>query len=85
VRELYYPLPDEYRTYPPDVELLRALAEQTGGKLAPSVPEMFASQGDVGRARTPLWPWLAGIALAFYLLDVAVRRAPWFRRWLDVQ
>jgi hypothetical protein len=83
-RELYYPLPDEYRTHLPDVELLRALAEQTGGKLAPSVPEIFAGQGDVGRARRPLWPWLAAVALAFYLLDIAVRRSPWFRRWLGV-
>ena len=85
VRGLFYPLPDEYRAYPPDVDLLRAIAEQTGGKLAPSVPEIFAPQGDVGRARTPLWPWLAAIGLVFYMLDIAVRRAPWFRYWLDVQ
>lgn len=79
LRELFYPLPDEYRAYPPDVDLLRAIAQETGGKLAPSVPEIFAAQGDVGRARTPLWPWLAASALVFYLLDIAVRRAPWFR------
>jgi hypothetical protein len=82
-RQLYYPYPDEYRSYPPDVELLRALSEQTGGKLAPSVPEIFAAQGDVGRTRTPLWPWLAGIALVAYLLDIAARRSPWVRRWLE--
>jgi hypothetical protein len=83
-RELFYPLPDEYRAYPPDVELLRSLAEQTGGKLAPAIPEIFALQGDVGHTRTPLWPWLAAIALVFYLFDIAVRRSPWFRRWLDI-
>jgi uncharacterized membrane protein len=83
-RELFYPLPDEYRAYPPDVELLRALAEQTGGKLGPAIPDIFSAQGDVGRTRTPLWPWLAAIGLVFYLLDIALRRSPWLRRWLDV-
>ena len=82
-RRLYYPYPDEYRSHLPDMVLLRALAEETGGKLAPSITEIFAAQGDLGRTRQPLWPWLAAIALLFYLCDIAVRRAPWFRRWLE--
>jgi len=82
-RQLFYPYPDEYRSFPPDLELLESLAGQTGGKMAASIPEIFAAQGDRGVSRTGLWPWLAAIGLLLYLCDIAVRRAPWFRRWLD--
>jgi len=82
-RRLYYPYPDEYRSLPPNMNLLRALAEETGGKLAPEIGEIFAAQGDRGSSRTPMWPWFAGIALLLYLCDIAVRRAPWFRHWLE--
>ena len=63
--------------------LLETLAAQTGGKVGASVAEIFAAQGDRGVSRTALWPWLAAIGLLLYLCDIAVRRAPWFRRWLD--
>jgi uncharacterized membrane protein len=82
-RQLFYPYPDEYHSLPPDLELLTALSEQTGGKVGASVAEIFAAQGDRGQSRTPLWPWLAAIALALYLADICVRRAPWVRRWLE--
>ena len=82
-RQLFYPYPDEYRSFPPDLELLETLAAQTGGKVGASVAEIFAAQGDHGVSRTALWPWLAAIGLLLYLCDIAVRRAPWFRRWLD--
>ena len=82
-RQLFYPYPDEYRSFPPNLELLQALAAQTGGKVGASIPEIFAAQGDHGVSRTALWPWLAAIGLLLFLCDVAVRRAPWFRRWLD--
>jgi len=65
------------------LELLHALADKTGGKLAPSVAEIFAAQGDRGTTTRLLWPWLAAFALVLYLCDLAVRRAPWVRRWLD--
>ena len=82
-RRLFYPYPDEYRSFPPNAELLEALAAQTGGKVGASIAEIFAAQGDRGVSRTALWPWLAAIGLLLYLCDIAVRRAPWFRRWLD--
>jgi Ca-activated chloride channel family protein len=84
IRRLYYPYPDEYRSAPPNIALLRALAEQTGGKLAPSTAEIFDPGSDRGRTRQALWPWLAAAALFSYLLDVAVRRAPWIRRRLEL-
>jgi len=82
-RQLFYPYADEYRSYPPDLELLSSVSAQTGGKLAPSVEEIFADQGDESRDRIPLWPWLAAAALACYLFDLALRRLPWARRWFE--
>ncbi len=83
LRRLYYPYPDEYRSALPDTALLRALAEQTGGKLAPRTEEIFDAGSDRGRSHRPLWAWLAAASLITYLLDIAVRRAPRIRRWLD--
>jgi Ca-activated chloride channel homolog len=82
-RTLNLDFPDEYRAFPPDIELLSALARATGGKVAASVAEVFAQQGDESRTTMTLWPWFAALALIFYLLDVAVRRSPLAWRWLE--
>jgi uncharacterized membrane protein len=82
-RRMPFKYPDEYRSYPPDLPLLQAVAERTGGKVGASVAEIFDAQGDRGARRTPLWPWLVGAALAVYLLDIALRRAPWLRRLFE--
>jgi Ca-activated chloride channel family protein len=82
-RELYQDYPDEYRAFPPDIELLSALARATGGKVAPSIAEVFAQQGDESRTTKTLWPRFAALALIFYLLDIAVRRSPLAWRWLE--
>jgi Ca-activated chloride channel homolog len=83
IRRLYYSYPDEYRSAPPNIALLRALTEQTGGKLAPTSAEIFDPGADRGHTRRTLWPWLAAAALFSYLLDVAVRRTPWIRHLLE--
>jgi Ca-activated chloride channel homolog len=82
-RMLHQDYPDEYRAFPPDIELLSALARATGGKVAPSIAEVFAQQGDESRTTKTLWPWFAALALIFYLLDIAVRRSPLAWRWLE--
>jgi uncharacterized membrane protein len=82
-RQLFYPYPDEYRSYPPNLELLQAIAQQTGGKLGAGVSEIFDPQDDRGASRTSLWPWLAAAALVLYLLDILVRRAGFVRRLFD--
>ena len=81
-RELFYPYTDEYRLYPPNAELLAAIADETGGKMLPENEEIFAAQGETASVPTPLWPFFAGLALLAYLLDIALRRAPWFWRRL---
>ena len=82
-RVLHQDYPDEYRALPPDIELLNTLARATGGKVAPSVAEIFARQGDESRTSKFLWPWFAMLALIFYLLDISVRRSPLAWRWLE--
>jgi len=77
-RELFYPYSDEYRLYPPNAELLAAIAGQTGGKVLPENEEIFADYGESASVPTPLWPFLVALALLGYLLDIALRRAPWF-------
>ncbi len=83
VQRIYYPYPDEYRTAAPNIALLRSLAEQTGGKLAPATAEIFAPGADRGRRHQSLWQWFALAALILYVFDIALRRAPLIRRWLD--
>jgi hypothetical protein len=82
-RTLHRDYADEYRAFPPNMELLGALASATGGKVAPSVAEIFAQQGDASRATKTLWPWFAALGLILYLLDIAVRRSPLAWRWLE--
>jgi len=82
-RVLHPDYPDEYRAFPPNIELLSALARATGGKVAPSITEVFAQQGDESRTTKTLWPYFAALALIFYLLDIAVRRTPVAWRWLE--
>jgi hypothetical protein len=79
-RELVRPWPAEYRSVAPDHALLKALAEQTGGQVAPSVDDVFAARGEQASVPRALWPWCAGAALLLYLADLAVRRVPRRRR-----
>jgi Ca-activated chloride channel family protein len=78
-RRLFYSYPDEYRILPANLPLLRALSEQTGGRFAPRAEEIFQPLGDGGIRTTPLWPYCTAAALALFLLDILLRRAPW--RW----
>ena len=82
-RALHYEDPDEYRFYPPRVEWLRTVSEETGGKLNPDVEEIFADYGETVSRPVELWPLLAVLALIGYLLDIAIRRAPWIWERLE--
>jgi len=68
--------PDELRQMPPDHALLKAIAEQTGGRYSPEPKDVFASLGDRAPRPRALWPWAAALALLLYLADLALRRAP---------
>jgi len=77
---LYYRYGDEYRLYPANTQLLSEIASQTGGGFLPEVGEIFEDYGETASVPTPLWPWLSALALISFLMDIAVRRAPWFWR-----
>jgi len=65
----------EYRHLGTNETLLREIATVTGGSFEPDIEELFALTGDESiSVRRRLWPWLLGIALGLFLLDVALRR-----------
>ena len=77
-RAIHLSYPDEYRFLPADDESLAALAAETGGVVAPTPAQVLSAGSDrVVRSRA-LWPLLALLALIAYLLDLSVRRVPWF-------
>lgn len=76
VRVVHARFADEYRALPPNVALLAAIAEETGGRVGADTEAVFAAQGDRGQRSHPLWPWLAAAALLAFLLDIFLRRAP---------
>ncbi len=77
VRTIFSGFPDEYRSLPPNLGLLKTIADETGGKMAPSIEEIFEAQGDLGQRSSPLWPWLALAALFAFLADILLRRSPY--------
>jgi hypothetical protein len=81
-RTIFPGFPAEYRSLPPNIGLLQKIAAETGGKLGPSVEEIFDPGEDIGKRATPLWPWLALAALFFYLTDILLRRLPYAWRRL---
>jgi uncharacterized membrane protein len=82
-RTVFYPYPDEYRFYPPDVAKLEAISLETGGKVGPTVEDIFEVGDERASVPTALAPFLMGLALVLYLMDIAVRRAPWLWRKLQ--
>lgn len=71
VTESYSP---EFRTPLPNEDLLRLIAEETGGQVAPSTASIWAFDGDPARTPRDTWWWWL-VAAAFLLpLDIALRR-----------
>lgn len=82
VRTIFSGFPDEYRSLPPNMALLKTIADETGGKVGAAVEDIFDSQGDAGNRSYPLWPWLALAGLIAFLLDILIRRLPYAWRRL---
>jgi uncharacterized membrane protein len=74
---IFYPYPDEERFLPPDKDLLQKLSDLTGGKFDPEIADIYAPYEDRTIRPTALTPFLVGLALVLYIIDVAMRRAPW--------
>src|SRR5262245_46143254 len=73
-RVIAYSYPDEYHFYPPNTELLRSISTETKGRFQPRPPDIFDPNGETTALPTPIWPYLAGLALVLYLTDVLLRR-----------
>ena len=65
---------DELRLRPASEELLRSIAEVSGGRFNPQPAEVFSPWTTTAFRPTPLWPWLITIAVLLFVADVALRR-----------
>ncbi|GIW40753.1 MAG: VWA domain-containing protein [Candidatus Binatia bacterium] len=68
------PASEEFVVPRPNLELLRRIAEETGGKLDPTVREIVARERGTRRETVDLDFWLGACALVLFLADVGVRR-----------
>jgi Ca-activated chloride channel homolog len=75
---LAYSYPDEYHFYPPNTELLRSISNETKGRFQPRAEDIFNPNEETATLPTPLWPYLAALALLMYLADVMLRRVRLF-------
>jgi hypothetical protein len=78
--EVSNPYPREYATLEPDVERLSRLAFATGGTLDPAPRLVFDPKDEKIVYREPLWSRALMAAMAFFLLDLLVRRVRMFDR-----
>ncbi len=82
------PYSPEYIPRPPNVRLLRKLADLTGGRLlhlaegSETVGEIFRVAEDGHRPPRSLWYPLILAALTVFFLDIAVRKLPPAEQWL---
>lgn len=65
---------EEFAFREPDPTLGAEIADATSGRVNPSPAAMFDDAPSRGSAERALWPWLVGLALAGFLVDVALRR-----------
>ena len=73
-RSIVVGYPDELRLGPADEELMKKVAEVSGGKYCPTVMDLVASNDRVAQNVIPLWPYLLMGALSLFLVDVLLRR-----------
>jgi uncharacterized membrane protein len=73
---------DELRIRPTNEELLKGIAEASGGSFVSDAAELATVVESQTVSRPfPLWPWLVTIALCLLALDVALRRIDFALHW----
>jgi hypothetical protein len=72
--------PVEFLFRPINRPLIESLAKETGGKFSPTAKDIQTSAPPSRPLRIDLWPWLVGLALLLFLLDVGLRRLSRNRR-----
>jgi Ca-activated chloride channel homolog len=77
-KTITYSYPNEDDFYPPDTALLKAISNETKGQFQPDPDDIFNSDGETTSLPVPLWPYLVGMALVLYEIDVLLRRVRLF-------
>ncbi|HLB15845.1 MAG TPA: VWA domain-containing protein [Burkholderiales bacterium] len=80
---LVVPYAEELRELGPDENLLKELAEATGGSELSDPRSVFLEARRPFRVALDIWPWLVALAAALVLPEIALRRADlgaWLRR-----
>jgi len=75
-RGLAVGFPDELRTRPAEHDLLRAIAEATGGVYDPSPAALAGPASRTVSETIFLWSYFLIAALVIFVIDVVVRRLP---------
>ena len=66
---------DELRIRPTNDDLLRNIAETSGGTFVSKPSELSSETNAASVTRPfPLWPWLLTVAIVLFAIDVALRR-----------
>ena len=76
------PIAPEYRQVADPARgqaLLEAVAAATGGEVLPEVAPSVDAAPAAGAPRDGYWPWLLGLGLALWVLEIAVRRGLFVR------
>jgi len=74
-RALVAGYPEEYRTQPVNHDLLRQIAEVSGGVYNPDPATLFAESGRTVPRTIPLWPYFLAAGAVMLVVELAVRRA----------
>ena len=67
--------PTEFISQSPNTELLKTIAQLTGGRYNPSLDQIFEIPEQTFPRKLPLWPYLLWAALGLFLLSILVRRS----------
>ena len=70
----FYRQEEEMLEYGNNEQLLRQIAEATGGRFRPSPREVFDAAGRGNRSVMNLWPGLLALAVALNLVELAMRK-----------
>jgi hypothetical protein len=73
-RGLVVGYPEELRLGEPDEDLMRRVAQVSGGRFNPTLEQIFAPEGRTAKDIVRLRPYLLTSALLLLLLDVALKR-----------
>jgi Ca-activated chloride channel family protein len=72
---------DEMRIRPTDEQLLRKVADMTGGTFDPDPAALFRDDDLSAERSARLWPHLVALAAALLAVDVALRRVDFSLHW----